>query len=151
MARWKLPESTVIPPILKLKWGREDILDGGYVAVPKRFLCCMREALGGKKPMSDLRVILAIVDFWQKDGKPPSLGALANISGLTREVVWERLTDLRNRRLITLKPARERESYYIEIRGLTDRIVELTKDEDDDLEEEPRKQGDENDDVMKKY
>ena len=134
VAKWKLPDDSKIPTVLTFKWGGKRILDEGFVAVPKRFLRCMRTALGGKKPLTDLRLILAIVDFARPDSDAlPTIGILSSISGLDQEVVGERLKDLKTRGLINY--FHKDGGLRIEIGGLTSEVLRLTGDETD--EEEP--------------
>lgn len=90
-----------VPAVTVFKWHGKEVLDEGYVALPKRLLRTMRETLTGKKPLSDLRVLLALVDYNRPDlERPPSLRYLASIAGMEESVVEERLEDLEKRKLV---------------------------------------------------
>ena len=123
--------------VMIFKWQRKELLDEGFIAFPKRLLRCLRQVLEGTKPLTDLRVILAIVDLRRPDDdKPFSISHLASIAGIPPKVFLERLNDLATRRLLKIEfspddPNRVR----VDISRLAKRIlIESDPEEDDDDE-----------------
>jgi hypothetical protein len=92
-----------LPATTEAKWNA-DVLDEGFVPLPKRLLRSLGTIFVGSTAIDDLRAVLAVVDYRRpKLQHPPSLDYLAFIAGLSNEDMTAALDRLRDRGLITIE------------------------------------------------
>jgi len=102
------------------KWSA-NILDEGYVPVPKRLIRCLPKIFAGDGASEQLAVVLAIVDYRRpKLVRQPSLGYLAFVAGMDVSRFAEVLQDLETAGL--LKVGGDERALTISLDGLIRRI-----------------------------
>jgi len=110
--------------VVSFKWS-DEILDEGFVPFPKRLLRCAGQVFVGDLRLSELRVVLAIVDYARPQvSRPPSLLHLAQLAGLTEIKFKKCLKTLRARKLIDWTGTEDRMTFDYD--GLRDAIVSIT-------------------------
>ena len=119
--------------VMIYKWGKKEVLDEGFVPIPKRFLRVMRAVLDSEKSLSDLRVILAIVDLRRPgDNSEFYISQLASIAGIKVELFIDRLKSLHAQRLLRVE-FKDKTRVSIDIASLAKRIMmESDPEEKDD-------------------
>ncbi|HWB55168.1 MAG TPA: hypothetical protein VG722_13280 [Tepidisphaeraceae bacterium] len=119
-----------MPFVLRSKWGGR-VLDEGYVPVPKRLLRCAGKLFRGKRRLSNLRAMLAIVDYERPTvARAASIEYLAFLAGMSKKRFSESLQDMQQCGWITVKGPSD--GVTINYRGFIKAIEAVTKDSSED-------------------
>lgn len=122
--RQKLPRGSITPRTAS-KWG-EDVLDEGYVVLPKRLLRCLPAVFGATAEIKELQVVLAVADFLRPNlSRGPSVEFLAFIAGLDVPQVKQIMAQLKAKGLIDYMGSDD-ELHVINI-GLRQKILSETR------------------------
>jgi hypothetical protein len=128
---------------VSFKWS-EPLLSDGFVPFPKRLMRCAPKVFTGKLRMSELSVMLAIVDYQRPlVSRKPSLPYLARAAGVTERRFRRCLRALNSRGLLDWSGSENAMDFNYD--GLKRRIMRLTAK----MEEAQRKRG-ENDEAEDK-
>lgn len=110
--------------IVAFKWGSE-LLDQGYVPLPKRLVQCLPLVFKGSLRMSELSAVLAIVDYQRPQvSRLPSLPHLANMAGLSEPKFRKCLRSLADRDLVSWSGSEE--AMEFDYSHLQRRVLKLT-------------------------
>jgi hypothetical protein len=116
------------PDSIQAKWST-DMLNEGFVPFPKRLMRCLPSVFEPSHIAEDLALVLAIADYRRVDlMRQPSIRYLAWNAGLSTERFVERLDALEEQGLV--KRRGPDEEIEISLRGLEERVKELTPDEE---------------------
>lgn len=126
LERKKIPRDK-IPEVVTAKWSA-DVLDEGFVPVPKRLIRCISTLFVGQDALAHLAVILAIADYRRPSlSRPPSPEYLAFTAGMDTAIFVKHLEELKGRGLVSFEA--DENALDVEIEALLQEIVRLTPDE----------------------
>lgn len=118
-----------LPRAVLVKWGSK-VIDEGFVPFPKRLLRCLGEVFAGPRAIEDLSVVLAVADYMRPNlTRFPSIEYLAFVTGMTVEVVKERIDALIARNLIL--GGGTDEELVLSLAPLLERVIAITSDTDE--------------------
>jgi hypothetical protein len=116
-----------LPPAVLSKWN-EDVLDEGFVPLPKRLLRCLNEIFQGSDAIERVMVVMAIADYTRPNlTRGPSRDFLAFVSGLPLDRLNRTLDVLSKDGLITVND-KDNDELEVSMPGLLSKITALTSD-----------------------
>jgi hypothetical protein len=114
-----------LPPAILAKWNG-DVLDEGFVPLPKRLLRCLNQIFQGGDAAERIMVVLAIADYLRPNlSRGPSREFLAFISGLPIDRLNKTLDGLSADGLIAVNDINDDE-LDVSMPGLLSKVTELT-------------------------
>ena len=123
LERRKIDTGT-IPDVVAAKWSR-DVLDEGFVPLPKRLVRSLVDLFSGPHAMQHLAVVLAIVDYKRPQlSRPPSVEYLAFTANMPVEEFKKYVSDLEA--VDYVKVSGSDDAYDVQIDGLLDALREST-------------------------
>lgn len=126
--KFKRPQVTGIDERVIVKWSR-DVLDEGFLAVPKRLIRCLPRLFTGNSAIRMLQAVLAVADTKHaRAARQPSLDYLAFIAGVSPDEFRQALSELEAANLI--KVSGDDTDLNVSLQPLLDSVMRETVDKD---------------------
>lgn len=117
-----------VPDSIKAKWPDREVLQEGFMPIPKRLVRCLHQLFANEEQVDELRALLVYVDFLrERMPRLPSIAHLAFTAGMSEADYTAAANRLAARNLWTITRSGG-EGFEANLEPLHRRIKELTPD-----------------------
>lgn len=115
-----------LPEVVRAKWPNDQVLDEGFVPLPKRVVRCLSQLFAEPESIERLAILLAVVDYQRPNlMRPPSIEYLASLAGLELDRFRHRLEEMEHMGWVT--KAGPDEVITIRIEGFMNAVLAETE------------------------